>query len=292
MRPKTRFAVFTAVCATFIAAGPATAAVAAPSPAAAAAGPTGVAAKGAELANAGTGKVMWSRTAQTQRPMGSITKVLTALVVIRAGHLDREITVPKGYLPYVHKYNASVAGLVPGDKLTARQLLNAMLIPSGCDAAYTLAYAYGPGRANFIAKMNALARKLGLTRSHFTDFSGLPDPTERSTYSTPASLVKLGIAAMRSAVFRAIVRQRTVRVGATRTNHAYTWRNTNLLLGSYKGAIGIKTGSTAVAGYCLLFEAVRGTRTLIGVVLDSSKTSKTIAARDAVTLLNWGFRHL
>lgn len=291
MRLTTPVATLIAISGTLIgvAAGPATAAAAAPAVPAAA--PAGVAAKGAELANGVTGKVLWSRAAQASRPMGSIAKVMTALVVIKAGHLDREITVPRGFLPYVHKYDASVAGLVPGDKLTVRQLLAAMLIPSGCDAAYTLAYAYGPGRSKFIAKMNALARGLGLTRTHFTDFSGLPDPAEWSTYSTPASLVKLGIAAMRSPVFRAIVRQRTFRIGATRTNHAYSWRNTNLLLGAYKGAVGIKTGSTRAAGYCLLFEAVRGAKTRIGVVLDSSRVAEKYAARDAATLLNWGFRH-
>ncbi|HEX8006256.1 MAG TPA: D-alanyl-D-alanine carboxypeptidase, partial [Trebonia sp.] len=139
------------------------------------ASPTGVRAPYAELANAVSGADLWSRSSVTERPMGSITKVMTAYVVIEAGHLNRVITVPKGIVAYDNKYQASTAGLVPGEKLTAQQLLYALLIPSGCDAAYALAAGYGPGLAQFIAKMNSAARGLGLTKTHFSDFSGLPD---------------------------------------------------------------------------------------------------------------------
>ena len=175
--------------------------------------------------------------------------------------------------------------------LTAGQLLYAMLIPSGCDAAYALAYSYGPGLGKFVSKMNATAKQLGLTRTHFTDFSGLPNPTEYSTYSTPANLVALGRDAMKFSLFRAIVHLRSYHLAAGGGHRAYTWQTTNLLLGSYPGAIGIKTGSTNAAGFCLLFEAVRGRKALIGVVLHSSSISATYAAADAVKMLNWGFAH-
>ena len=70
------------------------------------------------------------------------------------------------------------------------------MLPSGADAAYVLAKAYGPGLTGFINKMNATAKKLGMTRTHFANFDGLPWPGEYSTYSTAASLLKLGRAAM------------------------------------------------------------------------------------------------
>jgi D-alanyl-D-alanine carboxypeptidase (penicillin-binding protein 5/6) len=108
-------------------------------------------------------------------------------------------------ISYVASHGASSAGLRAGDVLTARQLLDAMLLPSGCDAAYVLATAYGPGRAAFVAKMNAEARRLGLAKTHFANFDGLPYPTPRATYSTPASLIALGRAAMALAAFRATV---------------------------------------------------------------------------------------
>jgi serine-type D-Ala-D-Ala carboxypeptidase (penicillin-binding protein 5/6) len=243
-----------------------------------------------ELANASTGAALWARDPGARRPMGSITKVMTALVVLEAGDLNRKIEVTKAAVRYVEKDGASSAGLIPGDVLTARQLLAAMLIPSGCDAAYLLATAYGPGRTAFIAKMNATAAKLGMTSTHFTSFDGMPYPTEHSTYSTPADLVTLGAAAMKFRLFREIVARRRDRLAVTASHHAYVWQQTNKLIGSYPGALGIKTGDTKAAGNCLLFEARWHDVTLIGVVLHASPTanpgSAIVAAR---RLLNWGF---
>jgi serine-type D-Ala-D-Ala carboxypeptidase (penicillin-binding protein 5/6) len=251
--------------------------------------PAGVRARWAELANAVTGADLWSRSSVTERPMGSITKVMTAYVVIEAGDLNRVITVPKGIVAYDKKYDASTAGLVPGEKLTALQLLYAMMLPSGCDAAYALATAYGPGLPAFIATMNATARKLGLSKTHFSDPSGLPDPGEYTTYSTARDLVSLGRDAMRLGLFRQVVGTRVYRVAAGAGHRAHTWRTTNLLLGHYQGAIGIKTGDTLAAGQCLLFEARRGGTTLIGVVLHSSEDNPAAMFSDATAMLNWGF---
>jgi D-alanyl-D-alanine carboxypeptidase (penicillin-binding protein 5/6) len=249
----------------------------------------------AELANEATGADLWSRGSVSEHPMGSITKIMTAYVVIEAGNLNRVITVPSGITSYDKKYNASTAGLAPGEKLTALQLLYALLLPSGCDAAYALAAAYGKGGrlTDFIAQMNATARKLGLTKTHFSDFSGLPDPGERTTYSTARDLVSLGRDVMRLAVFRQVVATRTYRVPPTSHNDPHVWTNLNLLLAHYAGATGIKTGWTTAAGNCLLFAATRGGKELIGVVLDSSKPDSAAglnaATSDAEALLNWGF---
>jgi D-alanyl-D-alanine carboxypeptidase (penicillin-binding protein 5/6) len=260
-----------------------------PPPTPAAAGPSGVQAKEAAIANAATGRILWSRDLNTERPMASITKVMTALVVIRAGDLSREITVPSAVVGYVDTYGASSAGLHPGDTLTASQLLNALLLPSGADAAYTLAEAYGPGLSAFIAKMNATARALGLGRTHFSNFDGLPYPTGYSTYSTPADLIRIGLAAMKSAVFRSVVDRRSYRVRPGPGHHAYFWKNINPLLGVYRGAIGIKTGWTPTAGHCLLFEATRDGHTVIGVNLDSPGVGSTVNGADATRMLNWAF---
>jgi len=111
-----------------------------------------------------------------------------------------------------------------------------------------------------------------------------------STPRGPGDLLVIGRAAMGYAVFRSVVAQRSYRLPAGSGHHAYDWENTNLLLGSYAGAIGIKTGNTDAAGYCLLFEARRGARTLIGVVLDSSATVRAASFGDATQMLNWGFR--
>jgi serine-type D-Ala-D-Ala carboxypeptidase (penicillin-binding protein 5/6) len=251
--------------------------------------PAGVQAKAGVLADATTGSVLWSRDLNTELPMGSIAKVMTALVVIRAGDLNREIQVPKAVIAYVSKYGGESAGLHPGDVLTAQELLEAMLLPSGCDAAYTLAMAYGPGMPAFLAKMNATAKQLGMLHTEFTSPDGLPYPTEFSTFSTPADLLKLGLAAMQSAVFRSIVAQPFYQLKKGPGHHAYWWDNDNDLIGTYPGATGIKTGFTNAALHCLLFSATRRNVSLIGVVLGSPATSPAAGAIAATRVLNWGF---
>jgi D-alanyl-D-alanine carboxypeptidase (penicillin-binding protein 5/6) len=255
-------------------------------------GPAGVGARSAAVEDAATGKLLWSRGLNTERPMASITKVMTAYLVIRAGHLDRALTIPAAVTGYVRAHNASSAGLRPGDKLTARQLLYALLLPSGADAAYALAKAYGPGLGAFVTKMNATARLLGMTRTHFSNFDGLPYPTPYSNYSTAANLLVLGRAAMRLPAFRSVVGQRAYRLAAGSGHHAYRWKNLNTLLGRYRGAIGIKPGYTGAAGQCLLFEATRNGHSVIGVTLHSPGSISTVNPADATRILNWAFTDL
>jgi D-alanyl-D-alanine carboxypeptidase (penicillin-binding protein 5/6) len=252
--------------------------------------PQHVKASGGALADAVADKLLWSRQLDTERPMGSITKVMTALVVLETGDLNRQIRIPKAVLEYVAKYQGESAGLHPGDVLTTRDLLEALLLQSACDAAYVLATTYGPGMPAFLAKMNAAALQLGMMHTHFTSPDGLPYPTEYSTYSTPADLLTLGLAAMKQPVFRAMVGQRFYNLAGSRgQHHAYWWGNTNDLIGSYPGADGIKTGYTDAAKHCLLFEAVRGGTTLIGVVLGSPDSGPAAGAQAAARLLDWGF---
>ena len=252
--------------------------------------PGGVKAKGAVLADAATGQVLWGRDVDTERPMASVTKVMTALLVLQDGHLGRQIQVPKAAFSYAWKYGGETAALRPGDVLTAQELLEALLLPSGADAAYTLANAYGPGLDAFVARMNATAAQMGMKDTHFTSPDGLPYPTETSTYSTPSDLLMLGLAAMRYPAFRSIVDLPFYHLPKGRGHHGYWWDNTDALIGSYPGAAGIKSGYTDDAGHCLLFEAARNGRALIGVVLDSPATGPAAAAQDAGRMLNWGFR--
>lgn len=250
--------------------------------------PRGVRAPYADLADADTGADLWNRSPTEEVPVGSIVKVMTAYVVIQEGNLDRRITVPRGITRYDREYDASTAGLKPGERLTARQLLYGMLISSGCDAAYTLAASYGPGLSAFTQKMNETAAQLGLTRTYFTDVSGLPNPSAHSTYSDARDLVSLGRAAMELPLFASIVRLGSYRLPAKRGLHpSFRWKTTNPLIGKYAGVTGIKTGNTDAAGYCLLFEATRNGRTLIGVVLDD-QGFKT-AGNDAERMMHWGW---
>jgi D-alanyl-D-alanine carboxypeptidase (penicillin-binding protein 5/6) len=244
-----------------------------------------VSAAAGELVNAANGRDLWGRDQAGQRPVASLTKVMTALVVVRAGDLSRRITITWAEVDYVREYSASNAGLHAGDILSARDLLYAMLLPSGADAAMALAESYGPGITRFVAKMNALARKLHLTSTHFTNFDGL----QSSDVSTPTNLVKLGKAAMAEPAFMAVVKHKWYTLKAWPHRHYYHWLNTNLLLKRYPGVIGIKTGWTPAAGECLLFEATYRKKTLIGVVMDTSPTNSGESFVAAAVLLNWAF---
>jgi D-alanyl-D-alanine carboxypeptidase (penicillin-binding protein 5/6) len=247
--------------------------------------PPPIAAAAAEIVNVTTGRELWGREQNVVRSIASLTKVMTALVVIKSGNLDRRILITQADENYLGCCIQG-AGLIPGDVLTARQLLYAMLLPSGADAALALANEFGPGVPAFVRKMNRTARSLHMSRTHFTSFDGvLP-----SNVSTASNLLTLGEAAMRQAAFRAVVKRGSYQLFAGHGHHYYFWRNRNQLIGNYRGADGIKTGWIPASGECLLFEAVRGTRVLIGVVLDSADSDTSNQSfYDAETLLNWGF---
>ncbi len=255
----------------------------------AASAPSGVTAKGAYLYDADQAKKLWGVATSTKRPIGSITKMMTAIIAIRAGNLDKTVTVKKSYVDHVKHNDASTAGLRTGDKVTVRQLLNAMLLPSGCDAAYALGDVYGPGQTKFVAKMNKEAAALKMTSTHYLNADGLPTSSHKEGYSTPHDLILLARYAMTSTNFRAVVTRQSYSLSKTSGHAAYHWANTNLLLGSYGGAIGIKTGHTDAAGYSLVFAAKRNGRTLIGLVLNSTATDPNRRFASAAKMLDWGF---
>ncbi|MGW1025488.1 D-alanyl-D-alanine carboxypeptidase family protein [Streptomyces sp. NPDC002577] len=261
-------------------------------PAQAATAPTN-SAKGAYLLDSASGSQLYSKYGNTRRPMASTTKIMTARVVLSQTNLDldRKVTIRQAYRDYVTAKGASTADLKTGDKVTVRQLLYAMLLPSGCDAAYALADTFGSGdtRAarvkSFIGKMNKKAEYLGLTNTKFDSFDGIS--TTGNNYTTPKDLAKLARSAMNYSTFRTVVKtQKTVRYATTSTGgtRTYTWYNTNKLLGSYTGAVGVKTGTSSSAGPCLVFAATRGDRTLIGVMLNDANRFT-----DAAKLLDYGF---
>ncbi|WP_051113657.1 D-alanyl-D-alanine carboxypeptidase family protein [Streptomyces davaonensis] len=261
-------------------------------PAQAATAPT-VSASGAFMLNSATGSTLYSKAADTKRPMASTTKIMTARVVlaIEGVNLDTKVTVKQAYRDYVARVGASSADLKTGDKVTVRQLLNAMMLPSGCDAAMALADKFGTGDTvsartkNFIAKMNKKAAALGLTNTHFDSFDG--NSTQNTNYTTPRDLAKLTRSAMTFSTFRGIVKKpstvqyATTSTGGTRT---YTWYNTNKLIGSYSGATGVKTGTNTPSGPCLVFAGTRDGKSVVGVLLNDANRFT-----DAGKLMDYAF---
>ncbi|MEU9762109.1 serine hydrolase [Streptomyces sp. NPDC047985] len=255
-----------------------------------------ITAKGGFVMNNGTGKALYSKAADIRRSTGSTTKVMTAKVVLEQKNLnlDSKVTIQKAYSDYIVSKGASSARLIVGDKVTVRQLLYGLMLPSGCDAAYALADKFGSGSTraarvkSFIGKMNASAKSLGLKNTHFDSFDGIGNG---SNYSTPRDLTKIASSAMKNSTFRAIVKTKSTKQKVTTKSGGYrymSWSNTNAMLGSYSGATGVKTGSGPTAKYCLVFSATRNGKTIIGTVLAS--TSATTRSADMKKIMDYGFK--
>lgn len=255
-----------------------------------------IVAKGGYVMNDGTAKTLFTKAADTRRSTGSTTKVMTAKVVLsqKSLNLDSKVTVQKAYSDYIVSKNASSARLIVGDKVTVRQLLYGLMLPSGCDAAYALADKFGSGSTraarvkSFIGKMNSTAKSLKLTNTHFDSFDGIGSG---ANYSTPRDLTKLASSAMKSSTFRTVVKTTSTKQKVTTKSGGYrymSWTNTNKLLGTYSGTIGLKTGSGPEAKYCLVFAATRKGKTVIGTVLAS--TSEANRTADAKKLMDYAFK--
>ncbi|WP_406147599.1 D-alanyl-D-alanine carboxypeptidase family protein [Streptomyces sp. NBC_01012] len=255
-----------------------------------------ITAKGGFVMDSGTAKTLYGKAADTRRSTGSTTKVMTAKVVLAQKNLnlDSKVKIQKAYSDYIVKNTASSARLIVGDKVTVRQLLYGLMLPSGCDAAYALADTFGSGSTraarvkSFIGKMNASAKSLGLKNTHFDSFDGIGSG---SNYSTPRDLTKIAASAMKNSTFRTVVKTKSTKQKVTTKSGGYrymSWSNTNPLLGSYSGAIGVKTGSGPSAKYCLVFAATRKGRTVIGTVLTSSSAANRTS--DAKKLLDYAFK--
>lgn len=261
--------------------------------------PGTILASGAILMDADTGNILYEKQAETPLPMASTTKMMTALIAIQAGRLDQLITV--GQNAVSQDKIGSNAELAVGDQLSLKDLLYALMLPSGDDAAVAIADGVAGSQEAFTAIMNVEAAKLHLFQTHFYDPTGLdtdlnlnPIPAH-SHYTTAYDFVRLARYAMRIPLFAQIVSTPTYHLTANATHGPFTWENTNTMLTGYQGTLGIKTGWTGAAGGCLVFSARRNGHTLIGVVLHSSQENSTQAqdeqtrVDDAETLLTWGF---
>ncbi|WP_155056284.1 D-alanyl-D-alanine carboxypeptidase family protein [Streptomyces blattellae] len=254
-----------------------------------------ITAKGGFLMNSANGKTLYAKSADTKRLTASTTKIMTAKVVLSQPNLnlDSKVTIKKAYSDYIVSQGASSARLIVGDKVTVRQLLYGMMLPSGCDAAMALADKFGSGSTvaartkNFIGKMNTMAKSLGMTNTHFDSFDGI---SNGSNYSTPKDLTKLARNAMKTSTFRSVVKTKsytaktTTKTGSTRTMAA--WKNTNTLLG-WNGTLGVKTGSGTSAKYCLVFSATKNGESVVGAVLTSSSAANRTT--DVKKLINYGY---
>lgn len=244
-----------------------------------------LAAHGATVIDTLTGQLLYEKNAYNRFYPASTTKILTALLVIEAGDLDREVTIQ----PEDTRAEPSIIGFRPGERYTRRALLYALMLKSANDAALALARDNAGSVDAFAEKMTRRAAGLGALDSHFANPNGLPNPNH---YTTPHDLALIARTAMQQPVFRQIV-------GTV----DYTWvsaqgvpltlRNHNKLLWSpqwrVEGCTGLKTGYTVLAQQVLVSSALRNHREVISVVMHSDKPGIWV---DSKTLLTYGLSHL
>ena len=210
----------------------------------------GVQARSGFLIDRRTGRVLWSKSADLRLAPASCTKIMTALLVLeRYSNLERMVSAPGS----VRDYQEVAIGLRPGDRISVKQALRALMTKSANDACATLATAVGGSETGFVKLMNRRAAQLGLTRTHFVNSRGTPKPGH---YSSARDLARLGRYAMRDARFRDLVGTKT-RVITWPPSHAVTVTSHNRLL-DYPWGDGIKTGSTKKSLRVLVGRASRG----------------------------------
>jgi D-alanyl-D-alanine carboxypeptidase len=222
--------------------------------------------------------VLASWNADVQAPMASVTKVLTAMVVIDNVDLDEVVIIPE----FVTNIRGSVAGLVAGEEWTVGDLLIAMLVRSGNDAALTLGYHVGGESIDkFVVMMNAKARELGLENTHFANPNGLDN---QEHYSSARDLLAIIGESQKYPDIQRITRIRTVTMPETPDGETRTFTNTNKLLGAYPGTLGVKTGDTPWADKVLLGVTEQSGRTVYSVVMGSDDHFS-----DTRELVDWAY---
>lgn len=264
-------------------------------------------AESAILLDQKTGKVLFDKDSHKKMYPASITKVLTALIAMENIKMDEVVTV--GREINLTELDSSISGLKVGEKITGQDLIWAMMLPSGNDAAYVAAVTVARklngdsslsienSVAAFVELMNKRAQELGAKESHFANPDGyhLDDH-----YSTANDLAIIAQAALKNEFFRKVVSTYSYKITDVKTLQTAVkdvpteWTNKNLMLNKnskyyYQYATGIKTGHTSLAGYCLSSAAEKDGMSLVSVVLkDSTEADRWI---DTKTLFEYGFNN-
>ena len=241
------------------------------------------------LMEASTGTVLFEKAADEKRSPASVTKIMTALLVFEA--IDSgKVKLSDEVITSAHakSMGGSQVFLEEGEKQTVETMLKCILIASGNDAAVAMAEHISGTEQEFVNKMNQRAKELGMENTNFVDCCGLTEDTNHYTSARDIALMSRELIMKYPQVYdyttiwmeniTHVTRQGTTEFGLT---------NTNKLLRNYDGCMGLKTGSTSVAKYCLSATAVRNDIELISVIM-TAPDSKTRFA-NAAELLNYGF---
>lgn len=222
-----------------------------------------ISASGAILLDVRSGEVLFSKAPDDIHPIASLTKLMTAMVVLDEWkNLQSFATIPT----IAEEIGGSTIDFPPGQHLTIEDLLKSLLVASANDAAYTLALCGGERLINFIEKMNERSHVLGLKKTHFTNPAGLDNPEH---YSTPREVAWMALAAWRKPILRSFLASPRV-VVQSKEGERITLRNTNELLHTDPRILGGKTGTTNKAGECLVLFFTEGGKEYLIILLGSS----------------------
>ena len=262
-------------------------------------------AKAALLLDQNTGKIVYAKNEHEELYPASLTKIMTALLVLRAvdeGKLtmDQSITASESAFETLHD-DGSSAGIKAGEILTVRQLLQCLLIVSANEAGTILAEAVSGSVSAFVEEMNAEAQALGCENTHFVNPTGLHDPQH---YTSAWDLSLIATEALKYPDFLTICDSIKEIIPATNLSSERVLRTTNYLLDTwralgyrYRNAHGIKTGSTSDAGYCLVSSAEKGELRFLSVVMgcervvDASGKADVKSFSETKRLFEWGFEN-
>jgi serine-type D-Ala-D-Ala carboxypeptidase (penicillin-binding protein 5/6) len=217
------------------------------------------------------GRTFQEKDPGLRRAPASLTKIMTALIVLEKGHLDDTVTVSAA----ASRETGSRIGLRRGDRLKVRDLLAATLLASANDAARALADHEAGNQEDFVKLMNERARSLDLQNTRFTNASG---HDQEGLYTTASDLAVLTYRALRVPLFADLVSRPSLRITTLKGHRSYLLRNKNRLIGRYPGALGVKTGTTPKAGQCLVALAERGDTRVLLVVMSSRNRWKIAPA--------------
>lgn len=222
-------------------------------------------------------------------PIASTTKIMTAIIALENYNLDSIVEISSNAASQI----GSDIYLQSGEKMTIKNLLYALLVQSGNDAAMALAENMSAGgKDEFIQKMNDKAKFLGLKDTQFKDPAGLDD----GGYSTASDLAVIASYALRNDIFRDIIKTQEYTITSSDEALTHALVASNRLIKSneplyYSQAIGVKTGYTPDAGHCLISAAVKDNFKLIGVVLNTDVFTNDASAEESKKLLEWGYEN-
>ena len=239
--------------------------------------------KSAVLMEASTGRVLYAYNPAEAMPPASVTKIMTLLLVMermKEGALKWEDTVTAS--AHAASMGGSQIFLKEGEQMTARDLIKSVVIASANDAAVALAeHTYG-SEESFVARMNERAKELGMTSTHFENTNGLDDTAQNHV----TSAMDIAVMSRELIKHKEILEFSSTWMDTIRDG-AFGLTNTNRLVRFYRGCNGLKTGSTAKAGFCVSVTAEREGMTLICVIMGAE--SRDIRNAEAQKLLDWGF---